>query len=188
MSKIPEFQTERLILRGAELKDKDSYHKNFVDWQVISCLSNTVPWPYPSTGIEDFLTEYILPNQGKSLWYWGLFLKTKPDEMIGAIELRREPKAGHRGFWLGYQYWGQGYMAEAVLPTTDYAFNELGFEKLEFANASQNTQSRRIKEKTGAKLVRVQVATTYRNPEWDKEEIWEITKEDWLKFRNKSKK
>lgn len=47
-TEIPVFHTERLILRPVCLADAESYEKNFVDYDVISELASTVPWPYPS--------------------------------------------------------------------------------------------------------------------------------------------
>lgn len=73
-----------------------------------------------------------------------------PKELIGAIELRRKGEPDNRGFWLAKKHWGRGIMTEAVIPVLEYAFNELGFEKLIFSNAVGNKRSHRIKEKTGA--------------------------------------
>lgn len=69
-------------------------------------------------------------------------------------------------------------MTEAVKPTIDYAFGELGFEKLTFDNALGNTASRRIKEKTGARLLRVEAAE-FVDPAYTQREVWELTKEEW---------
>jgi RimJ/RimL family protein N-acetyltransferase len=80
---------------------------------------------------------------------WGLYRKIQPDELIGAVDLWREGKPQHRGFWLGEAYWGQGFMTEAVAPITEYAFTQLCFEELVFDNAKGNRGSRRIKEKPG---------------------------------------
>ena len=49
-------------------------------------------------------------------------------------------------------------MTEAVFPITDYAFDVLGFETLFFSNALGNEKSRRVKEKTGARLLRTEPA------------------------------
>jgi len=182
MRPLPTFQTERLLLRGIRLEDADAYTKHFVDYAVISHLSPTVPWPYPEGGVFDYLKNRILPQQGKNKWVWGILLRTNPEEIIGGVDLWRDGTPENRGFWLGKQFWGRGIMTEAVTPVMDYAFNELGFEKLIFANARGNTRSRRIKEKTGARLLRTEPAK-YVDPAYTEREVWELTKEEWLKFR-----
>lgn len=44
-------------------------------------------------------------------------------------------------------------MTEAVKPVMNFAFKELGFDQLVFTNAVGNQRSRRIEEKTGARLI-----------------------------------
>ena len=178
MKSIPSFETDRLVLRGVTLADVPAYERHFIDYEVISHLSSGVPWPYPKDGVRDFLSDVVLPQQGEDKWLWGLFLKDDPEELIGAVELWRKGRPEHRGFWLGRAHWGQGLMTEAVIPVMDYAFDELGFETLVFANAVGNTASRRIKEKTGARLLRVEPAT-FVNPAYTEHEVWELTKAEW---------
>ena len=174
MASLPEFQTRRLILRGIRVEDAEASTRYFVDYEVVSPLAATVPWPYPEKGAVDFITKKVLPVQGKGKWVWGIFLKDNPDELIGAVDLWREGHPEHRGFWLGKKFWAQGIMTEAVAPITEYAFNELGFEKLIFSNALGNTRSRRIKEKTGARFLRTEPAQ-FVNPAFSEREVWELT-------------
>lgn len=61
-------------------------------------------------------------------------------------------------------------IGEAVEPIINYAFDELGFQTLVFANAVGNTRSRRIKEKTGACLIGVRPAK-FVNPAYTEYEI-----------------
>jgi [ribosomal protein S5]-alanine N-acetyltransferase len=73
-------------------------------------------------------------------------------------------------------------MTEAVFPITDYAFDVLGFETLFFSNALGNEKSRRVKEKTGARLLRTEPAK-FVNPSYTEREIWELTRDQWREFR-----
>lgn len=183
---IPTFHTERLILKPIELSDAESYEKIFVDYEVISQLSALVPWPYPRGGVSKYLSELILPKQGLTHWAWGIFLKENPDEVIGCVDIWREGRPENRGFWLARRFWGLGFMTEAVWPVMDYAFSELGFEKLVFTNAVGNVRSRRIKEKAGARLLRISPAK-FVNPAYTEHEVWELTKEEWRKHQNATK-
>ncbi len=183
MSSIPKFETERLRLREITLKDADSYQRHFNDYAVISQLASVVPWPYPDNGAEDFIKAVIIPQQGKDRWFWGIFLKENPNEMIGGVDLWRKGTPENRGFWLGKKFWGRGIMTEAVRPVMDYAFDHLGFEMLVFSNALGNSKSRRIKEKTGARLVGTRPAK-FVSSEYNEAETWELTKKEWMKFRS----
>lgn len=183
MSTLPTLETKRLILREAVEAHASHWQKHFHDYEVIRHLSHFVPWPYPDDGALSFLKNLVIPNQGKDRWVWGVFLKENPNELIGCVDLWRKGKPENRGFWLSRKYWGKGIMTEAVEPVMDYAFNELGFEVLCFANAVGNTASRRVKEKTGCRLIRVEPAK-FVDPKLTEHEVWELKKEDWLKFRN----
>lgn len=184
---LPVFETKRLILKEISLDDAPSYEKNFVDYEVIRHLSVAVPWPYPKDGIINFIKDFILPNQGKDRWVWGIFLKVNPIELVGVVDLWRECRPENRGFWLAKKLWGQGIMTEAVEPVMNYAFNELRFEKLVFANAVGNVASRKVKEKTRAKLIDVRPAK-FVDPKYTEHEIWELTRQDWLTFLAKKNK
>lgn len=179
---IPTFETERLVLSAISLEDVGAYSKHFVDYDVIRFLSAIIPWPYPENGVEAYLKNIVLPNQGKDKWTWGIFLKENPEELIGCIDLWRKGKPENRGFWLGKKFWGRGIMTEANCPILDYAFRELGFEKLIFANAIGNIASRRVKEKTGCRLVGVEPAK-FVDPEFTEHELWELSREGWEKYK-----
>lgn len=175
---IPHFTTERLLLKGISEDDAESYEKHFVCYEVIGELTDMVPWPYPAGGVKEYIKNSVLPNQGIHLWCWGIYLKENPSEVIGAIHLRREGNPGHRGFWLGKDFWGKGYMTEAVRPINDYAFNQLGFNRMIITNAVGNIRSRRIKEKNGADFIGTEPAR-FVNPNYIEREVWVLTKEKW---------
>lgn len=183
---IPQFETERLILREVQITDFSCYERHFADYEVIRHLYAVVPWPFPKNGVADFYTTAILPGLGKDRWLWGIFLKENPSELIGAVDLWRNGIPENRGFWLGRKFWGQGFMTEAVLPITAHAFEALGFEKLIFSKAVGNQKSHRIKEKTGARLIGVEPAK-FVDPIYTEREIWEFTKSDWNKINDLTK-
>lgn len=187
MLKLPVFETPRLILREVQLSDAKAYEEHFADYEVIQHLSSAVPWPYPQGEAKNFLEKFILPAQGKDRWMWGIFLKEKPEVLIGCVDLWREARPENRGFWLGKAYWGRGIMSEAVAPIMDYAFSELGFEKVILTNAVGNLRSRRIKEKSGARLIELRPASFVRS-DYTQTELWEMTKENWLNHKNSDRK
>ena len=98
---MPEFKTERLLLRAVIAEDIPSYTKHFVDYEIIEHLAAAVPWPYPVNGVEGFLEQIIWPHQGKTRWMWGIFEKSNPTDLIGCVDLWRVGHPENRGFWLG---------------------------------------------------------------------------------------
>jgi [ribosomal protein S5]-alanine N-acetyltransferase len=183
--KTPVLETERLILRPIALDDAPAIQKYFNNWNIIGKLASVVPWPYPEDGAEIFIRENCLPGMdSETSFVWVIIPKSGPDEAIGVIDFRIHEKGdlANRGFWLAESFHGQGYMTEAVIAVNDFIFFQLGIEKFIVANAKGNIQSRRIKKKTAARLIGTRMVP--HNNGDNETEIWEMTKENWKKFRN----
>ena len=178
----PVFVTERLYLRGVTATDISAYAEDFVNYDVIQMLSAAVPWPYPDDGVREYVLEQLIPAQGHNHWAWSICLRENPLQQIGNITLWRPGTPENRGFWLAKRHWGKGYMTEAVAPVIDYAFDGLDFDYLTFSNAAGNSRSRRVKEKTGATLVRVEPGN-YVDPKLTEREVWELTPREWAKHK-----
>ncbi len=185
MPHVPTLKTSRLILRELVESDAPAYERYFVDYNVVRYLTSLVPWPYPPNGVLGYIRTQILPKQGNGKWVWAITLKENPLELIGVVDLWRQGRPEHRDFWLAHKHWGKGYMTEAVAPVMDYAFDHLGFEKLVFTNAVGNPRSRRVKEKTAARLIGTAPAQ-YVDPTLTEQEIYELSKDEWQKFKRDS--
>jgi [ribosomal protein S5]-alanine N-acetyltransferase len=170
-------ETERLILRPLRMADAPQIQEMFPHWEVVRYLLNRVPWPYPEDGATRYVRDCALPAIAKEMqWTWTLRLKSKPEQIIGSIDLRRGDE-DNRGFWIGVSWRGKGLMSEACAWVTDYWFSTLGFRLMRVAKAVENTASRRISENQGMRLVGMK-ETDYvcgRLPT----EIWEITAAEW---------
>lgn len=172
-------ETKSLLLKPMQLDYLGDYIRHFVDYRVIRFLSKNVPWPYPEDGVRHFLEEQIIPTQGSERFCFGIFLKVNPEELIGCIDLWRAPQPENRGFWLGFDFWGHGYMTEACEEMNRLAFEELNFERLYFSNAVGNSRSSRIKRKTGAKFLEI-IPAQFVDPVFNQAELWILKREDWL--------
>ena len=185
MTKIietPVLETERLILRPVQIEDAPAIQKHFNNWNIIKNLLDTVPWPYPEDGAEDYLKNRVMPQIEKGeTFVWTLNLKINPNDPIGLIEYRHiTDREDNRGFWLAEPYWKQGLMSEAVSAVNDFIFIDLGVDKIIVCNVKSNEGSRRVKEKTGAKFIGTKQMKHHRSEET---EIWELTAENWKKFK-----
>lgn len=179
----PTLETERLFLRPLELSDADQVQRLFPQWEVVKYLNAVVPWPYPPDGALTYYRDRALPAMARGdEWHWTLRLKENPEQIIGAIGLVRG-ETDNRGFWLAPPWQGRGLMTEAVIAVNDFWFDVLGFAVLRAPKAIANVASRRISEKTGMRMMRVEERNLVsgRLPG----EIWEITAEEWRAFRKK---
>lgn len=117
---------------------------------------------------------------------WCITLKEDDlGQAVGIIHYRLKPKENqeNRGFWLAEPYHGKGMMTEAIIATQDFVFFELNLKSFKARNAISNIGSRRVKEKTGAKLI-----GTEDKPCGHVEgptQVWEVTRENWAKIRGR---
>ena len=176
-------ETPRLLLRPARQSDAVAVQEHFGRWEIIQHLAMAVPWPYPEDGAERFLEMRLAEVHNGPDRLWAITEKGR-DQLIGVLEYMAEDKgAGNRGFWLGVPWQGRGYMTEAVSAFHDYAFNEMGLERIIVENSVSNPRSRRIKEKTGARFLGI-VPFHHRDGSTESER-WEVTAEGWAAFRRR---
>lgn len=177
----PTLFTDRLILRPLTLDDAEATQAQFAHWDVVRYLNAEVPWPYPADGARRYIEEVALPGMARGdQWHWSIRLKSPPEQLIGNINLTDE-QDDNRGFWLGPQWQGQGFMSEASAAVTAYWFDVLKRPLMRVPKAAPNQRSRRISERTGMRLIRTDegqfVAGSFPR------DIWEITREEWLESR-----
>lgn len=177
MTPTPTLTTRRLVLKPIGLDDAPAIQALFPRWEIVRYLNPRVPWPYPEDGAVTFLRDVALPAVARGeQWIWAIRIKAGPEHMVGAISLMAGDLE-NRGFWLGLDWHGQGYMTEACLPVTDFWFNELQRPVLRVVKAVGNVGSRRVSDKQGMTLVGVE--------DWDfvsgrqAAEIWQLTRKSW---------
>ena len=181
---FPSLETRRLLLRPLVIEDAATTQRLFPKWEIVRFMNGIVPWPYPDDGAESFYREVALPAMAAGTqWTWSLRLKLAPDEMIGAISLRRGD-SDNRGFWLGLPWHRQGLMTEASDLVTDYWFDVLGEPMLRVPKAAANLASRRISKRCGMRLIATEQRRFVSGEHLG--EIWEITAEEWRRYRRQT--
>lgn len=146
-------ETERLYLREINIDDSLQMYENFASDDRVS---KYMSWESFKTlnDVENWLTEWQDEYKKSDTYYWGIYLKSS-NELIGTVYLLTEDsvaKIGSISYCLGYNYWGNGYVCEAVKAIIDFGFNKVGFNRIEAYHAKSNIQSARVLQKSGMKL------------------------------------
>lgn len=112
----------------------------------------------PVKTLEDeiYYLEHILPerNQKENLPAgYGIVVKGD-DKVIGSVDFnhRHEDDVLEIGYTLHPDYWGKGYVPEAVSVLIEVAFTILKLHKVEIRCFDYNKQSQRVAEKLGFTL------------------------------------
>ena len=138
-------ETERLVLKKLVDADKERLVSLIGDFRVSKTLSN-VPYPYTLDDADEWLK--IVDNEEFNL---NIFLN---DDLIGGIGLTpTEDDFYELGYWLGVEYWGQGYATESVMELLNYAKSNTPCEKFKANVFKENVASAKVLEKNGFKRV-----------------------------------
>jgi len=140
---IPVLETKRLALRAPRLEDAKAVAMLANDRRIAENTAR-IPHPYKKADAEGFIAR-VNKGDGESVFLITLRDKT----VIGACGIVLQDDAPELGYWLGVNYWGQGYATEALHAVIDYAFTDLEHEALNAGARVTNPASRRVLEKCG---------------------------------------
>lgn len=142
-------ETERFILRPWEKEDAAAVYELAKDPNVGPPCGWT---PHKSLQESKAVLRDILMND-----YTFAIVAKDTKQVIGNISIMpysesrfaRSDNQAEIGFWLGYPYWGQGYMTEACKKMIEYGFNELKLDIIWCGHESGNMGSMRVQQKAG---------------------------------------
>ena len=172
----PTLETPRLLLRPLALADAEQVQRIFPQWEIVRHVAAQVPWPYPSDGAYKFIRDIALPAmQHGEAWQWTLRLKTAPEQIIGAIDLRTKENE-NRGFWLGLPWQGQGLMSDACEVCNGLLVRGAEISRAAGPKIRSECSFTAHLGKTGMRMIGIEERDyVSRFPS----EIWEITAEEW---------
>ena len=145
----PRLETERLILRRYEESDIDAFYEIIHDDRLQSFIS------FPNLTKEqelEYIKECIKNVETDKCEKWSITLKGN-NETIGNISVNTVVKKHNYcdvGYVIRYDYWGNGYAAEALNIVSNYLL-ESGYHLVECTCNELNKQSFRVMEKAGFK-------------------------------------
>jgi RimJ/RimL family protein N-acetyltransferase len=145
----PTLYTRRMILRGFTLEDAPVVQKLAGDINVAKTTSN-IPHPYEDgmaeAWIRTHLKEYM---QGMGVNF--AIEKQKERELIGAVGLhiQADHDTAMLGYWIGTDYWGNGYCTEAAREVVRYGFTTLKLNRIHSNHFGSNPASGRVMKKCG---------------------------------------
>ncbi len=146
----PRLETERLILRRYKESDIDSQYQIITDERLAKYIT------FPNLTKEEELEcikKWIQEVDYSEYERWVITLKEK-DIPIGNISVNSIDKKNNYcnvGYVLLFDYWGNGYTAEALRVVSDYLLNDCGYYLVECSCNELNNQSSKVMLKAGFK-------------------------------------
>lgn len=148
--------TDRLVLRPYQPSDVPAVHAACQDPDIPRWTS--VPSPYTREHAEDFV-DRISRRGWRDDTAYDLAVTTRDGGVlvgaVGLVRLGDLPAPEHRaelGYWAVKEHRGRGYTAEAARALAEWAFTELGVERLEWYAEAGNAGSRAVALKVGFRM------------------------------------
>ncbi len=148
-------ETARLRLRPFRDADLDDLVTMADDWDVARWLA-AMPHPYTQAIGRDWIAHVQSDHAAGRPLSFAIALKDD-DRLIGGggLDGRNAAAAAEPalGYWLGRDFWGQGYAREAVSALVRYGFDVLGLPSISASTDPANAASQKVLAATG--LIRV---------------------------------
>ncbi|HLX13711.1 MAG TPA: GNAT family N-acetyltransferase [Bradyrhizobium sp.] len=136
-------ETERLILRKPTLADVKAVVRLANDRRI---AENTRRLPHPYS--QDHAVAFV--RGLASCRRETVFLIESNHTPIGMVGIDwHEPETPELGYWLGVDYWGQGFATEAARAAIDFTFEDFDVELMRSGARVANPASRNVLEKCG---------------------------------------
>jgi RimJ/RimL family protein N-acetyltransferase len=141
-------ESERLIFRKITETDFDSLAIMFRDPEVMAAWEHT----FTDEQIQKWIDNQISRYQKEIVGYFAAIQKDT-SEFIGQMGLLwndfGELRIMEIGYMLNHQYWGMGYATEGAAALVQYAFTEIGLNKVYTSIRPNNQPSIRVAERIG---------------------------------------
>ncbi len=102
--------------------------------------------------------------------------------LIGNCGIRRKPEnewEADIGYELNPEYWGRGYVTEAVAAMVDFGFRELGLHRVSSWCIADNAASSRVMERLGMKSEGFLRENEHFKGQWWDTLLYGLLKEEW---------
>jgi [ribosomal protein S5]-alanine N-acetyltransferase len=111
---------------------------------------------------------------------FGLFVAGDFAGEINLTAIQRGPfQSAYVGYWIDEKHAGNGYMPEALVVLTRFAFDELQLHRIQIAIIPRNLASRRVVEKLEIRDEGVALRYLEINGVWEDHIRYAITMEEW---------
>lgn len=144
---FPQLETERLILRNIRREDYLAIFDVYRDYEAVK-YQNIFPMYNVEQAWE--YVDFLVNSYARRRFIRWAIVKKEEDILIGFVTLHdfnRENSKAQIGYMLNRICWRQNIMTEAALKVIEFAFNEVGLNKVEAHIHPQNAASIALTEK-----------------------------------------
>lgn len=137
-----EIRTKRLVLRPLTAVDALRIAEIGADWD-IARMTSRMPYPYSVSAANQWISGLQENEVVRGIALDG--------QLIGVTGYLPDPsgQSAEIGYWLGKDYWGQGFATEAAAALIAYCFRRERFSHVTCGHYTDNPMSERVIRKLG---------------------------------------
>lgn len=147
---IPTLKTPRLTLRPFNLDDAKEVQRQ-AGHPDVAATTATIPHPYLDGMAEQWITGHAISFEAGTDVAWAMTMADS-GKLVGCISLMgisRTHKRGEVAYWVGKEFWGQGFCTEATKAVIQYSFEKLDLVRVTSRHMHSNPASGKVMLKAG---------------------------------------
>lgn len=171
-------KTDRLILRPFTIDDATRVQELAGNKDVAN-TTLSIPHPYPIKAAEQWIKNH--PQMIKNgIFPFAIVLKYE-DVLIGTMTIRINDthKKGELAYWVGKEYWGNGYATEATKEIVKYGFKNLNLNRIWAKAMSKNPASSKVMINVGMEKEGVLKQDILKSGVFEDSDMYGLTKSDY---------
>jgi RimJ/RimL family protein N-acetyltransferase len=145
----PTLQTDRLILRPFRIEDAPVVQVLAGDERIYRTTLN-IPHPYEDGVAEKWIARHLSDFLEEKAVHFAI-QRREDGRLLGAVGLMRQARHNRAelGYFIGVDFWSNGYCTEAARAVVAYGFDVLGLHRIFGEQMESNPASGRVLEKLG---------------------------------------
>lgn len=159
--------TDRLILRPFTMEDVDAAFRN---WESDDQVTKYLRWSTYTDPAETavVMQQWVDSYADPTFYQWAIVPKElgEPIGSISVVDMNERAQKVHIGYCIGSQWWGRGYMPEALARLIRFFFEEVKAGRVEAMHDPNNPASGRVMQKCG-----MTYEGTLRKSDWNNQGI-----------------
>ncbi|MEM7289587.1 MAG: GNAT family N-acetyltransferase [Pseudomonadota bacterium] len=171
--------TQDLVLR-APTQDDATDIATLANNRKVSSMLKSLPYPYYDKHAQEFIEQVSKLEAGECVY---AITHVETGQLMGLCGMQfldRRHDLVTIGYWLGEDFWGNGYATQAARALVDLFFKASKEEAVLMTVLSTNTASRRVIEKCGGKFWKREVNySSFFEKDMDVDHF-RITRENWM--------
>jgi RimJ/RimL family protein N-acetyltransferase len=156
-------ETKRLILRPFVIEDAQAVSNNCNNYNLAK-TTLALPYPYAKDVAINWINRHEEWFEKDVRYEFAITLKGE-GILIGAIGLgnNSESKNGEVGYWIGEEYWNNGYATEALKAIIKWAFEQKEFHRIYARHFEMNASSGKVMINAGMTYEGKQIDHIFKN-------------------------